>query len=241
MRRRELLRRLALGIGAVWVHASGARTAIAATEREALRAGACWVTPEGDEGPFYLDSPFRSDIRESKQGVPFSLAITVIDSNCTPVPGVLVDVWHCDKGGVYSGVRIGPHPIIGQTFLRGTQTTDADGKVQFTSIYPGWYLNRATHVHFKVRTPDTQYKTSQFAFPEAINDAVYATQLYAGRGPNPMSNANDPEFSSTTPQYRMVDLTGDTTSGFAGTFMIGLDATTGARRPTWGAVKTLYR
>jgi len=241
MRRRDLLRQLALGIGGVWAHTSGARAAAAATEREALRAGACWITPEGDEGPFYFDSPFRSDIRESKDGVPFSLAITVIDNTCNPVPGVLVDVWHCDKGGVYSGVRIGLPPILGQSFLRGTQTTDADGKAQFTSIYPGWYTNRATHVHFKVRTVDTPYKTSQFAFPEAINDAVYATPLYAGRGPNPMSNAGDPEFSSATPQYRMVDLTGDPTSGFQGTFTIGLDATTGTRRPTWGALKTLYR
>jgi hypothetical protein len=96
-------------------------------------------------------------------------------------------------------------------------------------------------VHFKVRTVDTPYKTSQFAFPEAINNAVYATPLYASRGPNPMSNAGDPEFSSATPQYRMVELAGDPASGFQGTFTIGLDATTGTRRPTWGALKTFYR
>ena len=241
MRRRDLLRRLALGMGGVWAHTSGARRVVAATQREALKAGACWVTPEGDEGPYYFDSPTRSDIRESKTGVPFTLAITVIDSNCNPVPNVLVDVWHCDKDGAYSGVRIGLPPIIGQTFLRGTQTTGADGKVQFTSIYPGWYTNRATHVHFKVRAAGTTYKTAQFCFPEAINDAVYATPLYSARGPNPRSNTQDPEFGTPTPPYLTVAITGDVTNGYLGTFTIGLDAATSTRRTTWGSLKSFYR
>jgi protocatechuate 3,4-dioxygenase beta subunit len=247
MRRRDLLRRLMMSAGALWTHAHasaaarGARSAIAAAEREALKAGACWVTPEGDEGPFYFDSPTRSDIRESKTGVPFTLAITVIDSNCDPVADVLVDVWHCDKDGAYSGVRIGLPPIIGQSYLRGTQITDAAGMVQFTSIYPGWYTNRATHVHFKVRAGGLLFKTAQFCFPEAINDAVYASPLYAARGPNPRSNSQDPEFGSPAPQFLTVAIAGDVTSGYAGTFTIGLDASTGTRRTTWGTLKSFYR
>lgn len=241
MKRRDLLRRTALAIGSVWAHASGARRAIAATEREALRASTCWVTPQGDEGPYYFDSPYRSDIRESKTGVLFQLNITVIDSNCNAVPGVLVDVWHCDKDGSYSGVRIGLPPIIGQSYLRGTQTTDADGKVSFLSIYPGWYTNRATHVHFKVRDDSQTYETAQFCFPEPANNTVYASPLYAARGPNPKSNSADPEFGSPAPQYLTVSLSGDPAHGFLGTFTIGLDATTGTGKPSWGALKTHYR
>lgn len=247
MKRRDLLRRLAMSATGLWAHAQasaaarGARAAIAASERDAIRAATCWVTPQGDEGPYYMDSPMRSDIRESKTGVPFTLAITVVDSSCNPVSGVLVDVWHCDKDGNYSGVRIGLPPILGQSYLRGTQITDAEGKVQFTSIYPGWYTNRATHVHFKVRTPETTYETAQFCFPEAINDAVYATALYSARGPNPRSNTQDPEFGSPTPQYLTVAIAGDAASGYQGTFTIGLDVPTRARRTTWGTLKTFYR
>lgn len=236
-----------IGAGGLWLHAHasaaarGARHAIVASGRDALKAGTCWVTPEGDEGPFYLDSPARSDIRESKTGVPFTLAITVIDSNCNPVPDVLVDVWHCDKDGAYSGVRIGLPPILGQSFLRGTQTTDAAGGVRFTSIYPGWYTNRATHVHFKVRAAGVTYRTAQFCFPEAVNDAVYASALYAARGSNPRSNTQDPEFGSPAPPHLTVSLTGDVANGYAGTFSVGLDASTRSRRPSWGTLKTRYR
>jgi hypothetical protein len=37
-----------------------------------------------------------------------------------------------------------------QTFLRGIQTTNSDGNVTFTTIYPGWYQGRATHIHVEV-------------------------------------------------------------------------------------------
>jgi len=39
----------------------------------------------------------------------------------------------------------------GSKFLRGYQQTDAAGRAQFTTVYPGWYSGRAVHLHFKVR------------------------------------------------------------------------------------------
>jgi protocatechuate 3,4-dioxygenase beta subunit len=38
----------------------------------------------------------------------------------------------------------------GQTFLRGLQTTDTSGRVTFRTIYPGWYMGRATHIHVEI-------------------------------------------------------------------------------------------
>jgi hypothetical protein len=96
-------------------------------------------------------------------------------------------------------------------------------------------------VHFKVRAAGTTYETAQFCFPEPANNVVYASPLYSARGPNPMSNSADPEFMSPAPQYLTVSLSGDPAHGFLGTFTIGLDATTGARRTTWGTLKTVYR
>lgn len=66
----------------------------------------------------------------------------------------------------------------GQKFFRGYQVTDATGKAQFTTIYPGWYQARAVHIHFKVlATPadgkDSEF-TSQLFFDESLADLVPA-------------------------------------------------------------------
>ena len=56
----------------------------------------------------------------------------------------------------------------GQTFLRGVQTTDANGQVTFNTIYPGWYQGRATHIHVDVYRSGAIVKSTQIAFPETI-------------------------------------------------------------------------
>jgi protocatechuate 3,4-dioxygenase beta subunit len=104
-------------------------------------SGTCTVYPEQTEGPFYLDlDSLRSDVREGKEGTPLSLVIEVIDGEaCQPMSGVAVDIWHCDAGGVYSGYpgQLGGLDTTGEQFLRGTQVTGDDGRVQFETIYPG--------------------------------------------------------------------------------------------------------
>src|SRR5205085_10558214 len=121
---------------------------------------ACVLTPEVTEGPYYLDlNKVRSDITEGKGGAPLDLKLTVVDATgCTPIKDAAIDVWHCDAGGVYSGFSQasagGPggsqSTTDNQTFLRGTQVTDASGLAEFQTIYPGWYRGRAVHIHMKV-------------------------------------------------------------------------------------------
>jgi protocatechuate 3,4-dioxygenase beta subunit len=43
------------------------------------------------------------------------------------------------------------HPTDKLTFLRGIQMTDAEGAVRFRSVFPGFYMGRTNHIHFKVR------------------------------------------------------------------------------------------
>ena len=68
---------------------------------------------------------------------------------------------------------------MGQNWLRGFQATDADGLVEFTTIWPGWYTGRAVHIHFKVRIYDgsntTLEFTSQLFFTDAMNTTVFNT------------------------------------------------------------------
>jgi protocatechuate 3,4-dioxygenase beta subunit len=117
------------------------KTAPAGSLVEKLDAGAsCAQTAEQTEGPYYFDADsIRSDIREGRPGTPLVLALRVRGGDdCAPVENAIVDIWHCDAGGVYSGFGSGE----GERFLRGAQATNEDGIAKFTTIYPGFYQGR---------------------------------------------------------------------------------------------------
>ena len=156
--------------------AAGA-TAAAAT---GLMPGAdvCVITPEVTEGPYYFDPKLeRADITEGHPGVPTTIRLQLVDGGCRPVPKARVDIWHCDASGLYSGYAgqgdDGQTTTIGKTFLRGTQFTDSGGVVEFTTIYPGWYHGRTTHVHFKVFLDQASVLTGQIFFPDALSQFIY--------------------------------------------------------------------
>ena len=97
------------------------------------------------------------------------------------IKGVRVDLWHADGLGMYSGYRgQGDDGVStrGQTFLRGTQFTDADGQARFATMYPGWYPGRTPHIHFKVLLDTKSLVTGQLYFPDDLN-----TRIYAGNAP----------------------------------------------------------
>jgi protocatechuate 3,4-dioxygenase beta subunit len=183
---------------------------------------ACAVTPTETIGPYpSLSDFFRSDVREDRQGTRLTLTITVVNTSasCAAVSGVNVEIWHVDAAGVYSQYGSG----TGATFLRGIQTTDANGQVTFTTIYPGWYQGRATHIHVEVTRGTTSLKVTQIAFPEAINNTVHSQGAYAatGRGTNPQSNASDGIFSDSLAS-ELVTPSGDVAGGYSATFQVGI-------------------
>lgn len=160
----------------------------------------CVVVPELTEGPYYVDTNLeRSDIRPNtgdgavREGSTLELTwfVSQVDGEaCAPLEGVIVDVWHCDALGVYSGVQ-----GDGGDFLRGFQRTDATGRAAFTTVYPGWYSGRAVHIHFKIRTdPDAEAgfeATSQLFFDDAFSAEVFSTGVYAAKGTQDAPNASD--------------------------------------------------
>ncbi|MEW1846436.1 intradiol ring-cleavage dioxygenase [Nonomuraea angiospora] len=70
-------------------------------------AGTCKLTGATTQGPYYFDADkIRSDIREDKQGVRLRVAIKVQDSEtCKPLGNAVVEIWHCDADGLYSGAE----------------------------------------------------------------------------------------------------------------------------------------
>lgn len=195
----------------------------------------CVVRPAQTEGPYFVDQMLeRSDLRldpadgSFQAGLHLEVAIVVsrmTAGGCLPLPDAQVDLWHCDHRGVYSGVKDPAFDTVGQKFLRGFQRTDATGRAQFTTIYPGWYGRRTVHIHFKIRVPAARQSafefTSQFYFDDALSDRVFAADPYAARGPRSSRNADDRIFRSGGEELVMNLVPGK--PGFAGTFDIALE------------------
>ena len=228
-----LTRRGALALAggaAVYAVAAACSTAAgtaAATPSQASASpspsGSLVLTPQETAGPYPLDlhstpSFFRSDITEGKAGVPLTLTLTILHQTGAPLASARVDVWQCDKDGVYSGYQQPGANTVGQTFMRGIQLTDASGKVTFKTVYPGWYAGRITHIHFQVYLNNGLVATSQLAFPDDATRAVYSSALYAAHGQNStvQSFAQDNVFSDGT-AHEMLALTGSIETGFAAT------------------------
>lgn len=185
-------------------------------------SGNCSVAPTETEGPFPTKVPssyVRSDIRDDRTGYKLTAKITILNSNasCAALAGALVDIWHCDAAGNYSeygGTGMQSTNYQAVHFLRGRQTTNASGLVTFTSIFPGWYSGRATHIHVHVYSATgTSLKITQIAFPEGTGTAVAAVNGYTKGMSGYTSNATDNVFSDGV-ALELATVTGNTTDGF---------------------------
>jgi protocatechuate 3,4-dioxygenase beta subunit len=233
LHRRELLATLGAGFGAALSACSSspiAASTVTSTGTTGGTGSSCAITPSETEGPYpdktgMLNNSafFRRDITEGRSGLPLTLTLTIVNvnSSCSPVSNASVEIWQCDASGNYSEYSQPGYDGTGKTFLRGLQTSDANGQVTFTTIYPGWYAGRATHIHVDVFRGSSLVKTTQIAFPEEVTRAIYATGVYASKGQSSTTNSRDNVFSDGT-QYEMAALSGDTTSGYTATLTIGI-------------------
>jgi protocatechuate 3,4-dioxygenase beta subunit len=187
--RRASLLRLG-GLAAAALGAGSWKLAAGAEDAEAV---GCVLTPEQTQGPYYLSGEkLRRNITEGRPGTPLWLRTTVVDARtCRPVKGAVVDVWHADAAGIYSGFGDG---AASRTFMRGLQRTNAKGLALFRTVYPGWYPGRAVHVHVKVHVGGSVVHTGQLYFPDSVTDAVFRRAPYVGHGDRTTRNADDPIF-----------------------------------------------
>jgi protocatechuate 3,4-dioxygenase beta subunit len=189
----------------------------------------CTTSPEQTQGPYWFDvDSIRSDIREQRPGSVLQLALRVqdvsacsSDSRATPVPNSVVEIWHCDAGGLYSGFESGSMgggarnrrgadttsdgsyasgdqeatTTDDGTYLRGAQVADSNGIVQFTTIFPGWYRGRTMHLHLKVHLDRETVLTTQLYVEDELATEVYAAAPYSDRSGRRTLNSDDAFFS----------------------------------------------
>ncbi|MCM0621208.1 dioxygenase family protein [Nocardioides bruguierae] len=117
-------------------------------------------------------------MREGEPGtqLDFSGQVRAVDG--TPLAGATVDLWHADDLGFYSQFA----PEIPEWNLRGTFTTDAEGRFMIHTVQPapyqiptdgscgkliaaaGWHAWRPAHLHLKVSAAGHQLITTQLYF-----------------------------------------------------------------------------
>jgi protocatechuate 3,4-dioxygenase beta subunit len=200
----------------------------------------CTASPSETEGPFPTKTPsslVTNDIRSDRTGVAFTIKIVIKNRNnsCAVLAGALVDIWHCDKDGYYSeygGTSMQTVNYTSVHFLRGRQTTDSNGQVTFTSIFPGWYSGRATHIHVHVyNASGTSLLVTQISFPEGSSSAVATVNSSAGqtygytKGLTGYTyNASDNVFSDDSSSLELAAVTGSLTAGYTLTHTIYVSA-----------------
>ncbi|MET0325701.1 MAG: intradiol ring-cleavage dioxygenase [Ilumatobacteraceae bacterium] len=221
---------------------TAATTAAAASDPTATMTAtadaSCSPIPEETAGPYPGDGSngpdilaesgvVRSDITASfgsstnvAEGVPLTIELTITDtaSDCAPLAGAAVYLWHCDRDGNYS-----MYTAPDENYLRGVQETDADGRVAFTSIFPACYAGRWPHIHFEVypdlaatSDADNQLATSQLALPQDTCEVVYATDGYeqSVRNLSQVSLDRDNVFSDDQAAHQLATMTGTVADGY---------------------------
>jgi protocatechuate 3,4-dioxygenase beta subunit len=232
MERKEFLKRLGMSSIVLPLFASCSKD-----DDPTPSSGSCTATSSETAGPFPTKDPSSLemvDIRSDRTGVALTVEITIQDKNnsCAALEGAIVDIWHCDKDGYYSeygGTNMQTIDLTGVHFLRGRQITDSNGKVGFTSIFPGWYQGRATHIHVHIyNSAGTSFLVTQIAFPEGTNSAVNLVNASTAHGYTKgmtgyTYNASDNIFSDSV-DNELATVTGSVDNGYALTHTIVVSA-----------------
>ncbi|OOV20393.1 hypothetical protein [Flavobacterium sp. LM4] len=131
MDRKKFLRNGLFGLGAIIALPTAISSCSKDNDNESSddtgnnSGGDCSVSPTETKGPFPILTPaqyVRASIIGDRTGVALLMTLTIEDKSngCTPLTNVFVDVWQCDKDGLYSQYST----QTSASYLRGRQTMD---------------------------------------------------------------------------------------------------------------------
>lgn len=150
------------------------------------------------EGPYYVpNAPERGShaaipMRDDEDGAPLHWSGQVTATDGSALGGAKVELWHADSDGFYSQYA----PGLPEWNLRGTFTTDEEGRFEIDTVQPApyqiptdgacgkliaaadWHAWRPAHLHVKVSAPGHELLTAQLYFPgDAHNDDDIASAV----------------------------------------------------------------
>lgn len=155
-------------------------------------------------GPCHVeDIPIRSDMSGGATGLPTRISLRIVTaSDCRPIEGAQIELWHTNAKGLYSGEAAnmcnpGNAEAKAADFGRGRMISDRDGRGDFLTIYPGWYPGRTVHIHVRIVVNGRELLVSQLIFDDALSDLIYADHPdYTGRAARRVRNDNDRVYSA---------------------------------------------
>lgn len=218
---------------------------------------ACVVHPTETEGPFPADGSnrahgtlanalrktgiVRQDMRSTltangpiAEGAELKLSIllTAVGAACVPLKNHAIYLWHCDAAGRYS-----IYDLPEADYLRAVGVSDAQGKVEFTTIVPGCYQGRYPHMHFEIYPSldkATDYRnrilTSQLAVPSDVCKEVYGRSSVYGQSLTNLARSpldRDMVFRDNTPKQlaaQTLSMRALANGGYTASVTIGIKA-----------------
>ena len=163
-------------------------------------------------GPYHLpdapvlEPPYELPMRPDEQGDRLRFHGRVTDGDGNPLAGAVLDVWHADAQGLYSGFSDLPEGI-----LRGKVIADDEGRYEVRSIVPapytiphdgptgrmiaaaGWHPWRPAHIHLIVSADGHEALTTQLYIDSSdyLDDDV-ASAVKPELIVHPAPSADDP-------------------------------------------------
>jgi polyisoprenoid-binding protein YceI len=106
--------------------------------------------------------------KTQKPGQRLILLGTVYAEDCTPLPGVTLNVWQTNADGEY-----GPGHDTNNLqccYLQGAVRTDANGRYQLITVMPGHYRGQSSpppaHIHVEAHHPDAEPGGAEIVFAD---------------------------------------------------------------------------
>jgi protocatechuate 3,4-dioxygenase beta subunit len=203
-----------------------------------INSEVCTKAPDQVKGPYHLESPERSNIQENRNGLPLNLKIQIVSAtSCQPLNNAIVEIWHADNRGNYSGFRESRgrrdydifdtsglvYTSNSDTYLRGGQFTDSNGIVEFQTVFPRWYESRITHIHIRIHYQNKTKLTSQLYFDDEIVKSIYSNHPdYKPFGIVPHSFKTDFISRRSSNKNRLLLHTDEITNGLNAEIKLGV-------------------
>ena len=139
----------------------------------------CRPTVGSSEGPYWVEGvPVRTEFDlYGHAGTSLTMSGKVVDMSCTPIADAVVEIWHARPTTITidqlnESTAVEYDNTSEEREYRGQMNTDADGRYQFHTLKPGWYMNggpysgtyRPSHIHIKIWIDGVEKLTTQLYF-----------------------------------------------------------------------------